>query len=457
MAVSKLKRQQAIGLEGKELYSSYANLGEFLVRGNLWSMMGGDADARRGVEEGRDFLKKSIAVNPMAHFGREDWQVVAVNALLDAGARPESIQQCDLIGNRLDVVIEIPKKLRTYDLYENQAAFGRPYLYCWADSLYYGDQVSARRSGSNRRGSACPPAEVHLPSGERQSPPADGGAQRGRRAPFDEPAVAHRRRAPGVRPWIRIWALVSARSCSGSASATWPGIATSGRLEPYGRPVLADAGGAGVPAPQPLLAPPAAHRGVASAGGGRRNCGRNSSPELAFGEAYQRDYQAYDGAKIQAGANLGDPNISSTSSTPGGRRSRPRSGRRSGTPGERHGLADRGRLPRLLGVGPAYRRGVRAADGPGHRWLSAVAPGRRGVTEVTPATVTSGSDRFAASSARCRSPAAGHPPWRTASCRRLATIRAASTGPLPGSRSMSAAVAMFRSMSWSGTFGFCTV
>jgi hypothetical protein len=41
----KLKRQQALGLQGKEPYSSYANLGEFLVHGNLWAMMGGDTTA----------------------------------------------------------------------------------------------------------------------------------------------------------------------------------------------------------------------------------------------------------------------------------------------------------------------------------------------------------------------------------------------------------------------------
>ena len=54
----KLKRQQALGLQGKELYSSYANLGEFLVHGNLWAMMAGDVDARRRVLEGLDFIRK---------------------------------------------------------------------------------------------------------------------------------------------------------------------------------------------------------------------------------------------------------------------------------------------------------------------------------------------------------------------------------------------------------------
>src|SRR5262245_53621627 len=54
----KLKRQQALGLHGKDLYSSYANLGEFLVRGNLWATMGGDADARQRVSEGIDFMRK---------------------------------------------------------------------------------------------------------------------------------------------------------------------------------------------------------------------------------------------------------------------------------------------------------------------------------------------------------------------------------------------------------------
>src|SRR5262245_9705610 len=49
----KLKRQQALDLKLHELYSSYANLGESLIHGNLRAMLAGDAVARERVEEGR--------------------------------------------------------------------------------------------------------------------------------------------------------------------------------------------------------------------------------------------------------------------------------------------------------------------------------------------------------------------------------------------------------------------
>jgi hypothetical protein len=298
----KLRRQQTVGLEGKELYSTYANLGEFLVRGNLRSMMGGDAESRKCVEEGRDFLRRSIVVNPTAHFGREDWQVVAVNALLDMGARPGSIHECDLIGNRLDVVIDIPERLQKYQLTEeNRAIFGRPYLYCWADGLYYGNESRTtdfevidpeKRAGLRK---------CIFPVGN-ETPPA-GGSQRGRRAPFDEPAlwlVGEWREGTGPDPHLAL-CLGEIMLRVGQRYLAWNCYERASRLADQFWPT---------PEGREFLRNHCAQRQATIEASLPRDEVASLRPkfdaELAFGEAYQRDYQAYEEQKILAAANPND-------------------------------------------------------------------------------------------------------------------------------------------------------
>ena len=112
----KLKRQEKRGLSGRELYTTYANLGTFLVHANMGKAMRGDADARAAVVEGLGLVEKSMAVNPDAHFGRETWQAAIIKFILKAIDQPDLITTTDCIGNRLDS-----------DFSENDANYLRPY------------------------------------------------------------------------------------------------------------------------------------------------------------------------------------------------------------------------------------------------------------------------------------------------------------------------------------------
>jgi hypothetical protein len=102
----KLTEQQAEGLSGRELYTSYANLGTFLIHGNAPRAIRGDPVAKGRVREGLDLIHKAIEVNPQAHFGREAWQAITVEFLLAAIDDPQLLSRFDLVGNRLDKTID---------------------------------------------------------------------------------------------------------------------------------------------------------------------------------------------------------------------------------------------------------------------------------------------------------------------------------------------------------------
>ncbi len=102
----KLDRQRRAGLTGRDLYTSYANLGTFLIHGSFKAAQAGDAEAKGRCREGLEFVKKSVEVNPEAHFGRERWQVAIAEFLLAAMDDPSLLKTYDCLGNRLDLGIE---------------------------------------------------------------------------------------------------------------------------------------------------------------------------------------------------------------------------------------------------------------------------------------------------------------------------------------------------------------
>jgi len=120
---NKLARQQALGLTGRELYTSYANLGTFLIHGSFPKAVAGDPAAREQVREGLGFIRQSVAVNPEAHFGREQWQVALAEFLLAAMDNPDLLQTFDFLGNRLDLDIEY---ILNREAYWVDPGYGRP-------------------------------------------------------------------------------------------------------------------------------------------------------------------------------------------------------------------------------------------------------------------------------------------------------------------------------------------
>jgi len=109
----KLRQQEAAGLKERQLYTSYANLGTFLIHGSARAGLAGDPAARERMREGLEFLRKAIVVNPEAHFGREVWQVAAVVFLLAASEDPTLLLRYDMIGDRLDEDLD-PSSARSF-------------------------------------------------------------------------------------------------------------------------------------------------------------------------------------------------------------------------------------------------------------------------------------------------------------------------------------------------------
>ncbi len=111
----KLKRQQELGYEGKELYSTYANLGTVLI---LWQLTEGVKDvvkAKERIGESVQWIHKAIAVNPESHFGREVWQVVLEEFLLAVLDDPNLLLRFDMVGNRLDKQYDWHRRGRAFD------------------------------------------------------------------------------------------------------------------------------------------------------------------------------------------------------------------------------------------------------------------------------------------------------------------------------------------------------
>ncbi len=110
---AKLESQTARGVTGRGLYTTYANLGTFLIHGSFRAAQAGDAAARERLSEGHGYIRKAIDVNPDAHFGREQWQAAAVEFLLAALNDPKLLRTFDLIGNRFDADVD-PRERRVF-------------------------------------------------------------------------------------------------------------------------------------------------------------------------------------------------------------------------------------------------------------------------------------------------------------------------------------------------------
>ncbi|WP_165221426.1 hypothetical protein [Aquisphaera insulae] len=120
----KMAEQQAMGLKGKDLYTSYANLGTFLIHASFPRAMDGDEAALKSLEEGIGFIRKSVEVNPEAHFGRETWQAAIAEFLAAAIRKPELLKTFDCLGNRLDLPMG---DILDRELNWIGTAYGRPY------------------------------------------------------------------------------------------------------------------------------------------------------------------------------------------------------------------------------------------------------------------------------------------------------------------------------------------
>ncbi|MGL4422196.1 MAG: hypothetical protein ACRCZF_16120, partial [Gemmataceae bacterium] len=103
----KLRQQQELDLPRKKRYSTYANLGTFLILGPFRKVRPGHEDDKAALREGLKCIQTAIEINPDSHFGREIWQAVLIEYMLALYDNPELLVRFDMIGNRLDMNFNI--------------------------------------------------------------------------------------------------------------------------------------------------------------------------------------------------------------------------------------------------------------------------------------------------------------------------------------------------------------
>jgi hypothetical protein len=287
----KLRRQQAGGLQGRALYTSYANLGTVLIHGNFRAAQAGDTAARERMREGLKFVRQSIEVNPEAHFGREVWQAIAVEYFLAVSDDPKLLLQFDLIGDRLD-----PTSNPSDNRCMNRTAVGKEIPRDVSQALTDGvDDDDRNRLRHSITAVGAEDGWARVVVGGQKKP-----------APFDEPTlgiVAMWRYGGGPNPHFalalgEIMIRVGQRYIAWCAyeraiemkDRFWPDPTRCGKLVEHCRRRQAVI--------EAQLDPEE-----------RDNLRPRFQAELAHGRQYQKEYQDYESRRIAEGASVDDPHF----------------------------------------------------------------------------------------------------------------------------------------------------
>jgi hypothetical protein len=289
----KLRQQKDLGLRGRNLYTTYANLGTALIHGNFSKAAGGDAAARERMGEGLGFIRKSIEVNPQAHFGREVWQAVAVEFFLAAMTDPKLLLRYDMVGNRLN----IPWPDRDGSMHQPQRGFMKFGSRRIADFL--------ANPGDENRGRELRDQYIRKVGAEEGWKSAVATSHN-QPVPFDEPVlgiIGMWRLSSGPNPHFAL-ALGEIMLRVGQRYLAWCAFERAARL-----------------AEQLWFYPEIQRRFVQHC---RERCGRiersfgpaeaqqlrqRFDAELLHGQRYQKAYQQYEAERIRAGASIDDPHF----------------------------------------------------------------------------------------------------------------------------------------------------
>jgi hypothetical protein len=324
----KLARQQARGLTGRDLYTSYANLGTFLVHANAPKALAGDPAARERFREGVELVRKSVEVNPEAHFGRERWQVAIAEFLLAAMDRPDLLRTFDCLGDRLDLGIEqiLDREANWID-----TGYGRA-----TDAEFSQDRVMYEVPGffdpatdpaDPARWGELSPVRRHVTKvGAEQGWDAVPVPSHRKPVPFDEPVlgiIGMWRQGGGASPHFAL-ALGEVMLRAGQRHIAWAAFERASRLADryWSEPSLREFLREHCRKRQADIERTLSHTPPADA---HRPAWQNVSPplsaaevadlrprfeaELAFGEGYQRAYQQYEEQRIAAGVPIDDPHF----------------------------------------------------------------------------------------------------------------------------------------------------
>jgi hypothetical protein len=294
----KLRRQDELGQKNRQLYTTYANLGTFLIHGNARAALSGDAAAKDRLREGLSFIKQSIEVNPEAHFGREVWQAVTVEYLLAVSAQPQLLLQYDMIGDELHEEFD-PSELRSYEPSYGRMGANREVAGVVA---YLRDENADLHSGSTGEMRDRYITHVGASAGWARAVPC---SQR-EPVPFDEPTlgiIGMWRLGSGANPHFalalgeimlrvgqRYIAWCAYERAAAMADRVWPDADIQREFVEHCR------------RRQQIIEQQLAPEEV-------NTLRPRFEAELAYGQRYQKDYQQYEAERIRAGKSLDDPHF----------------------------------------------------------------------------------------------------------------------------------------------------
>jgi hypothetical protein len=290
----KLERQRKAGRAGYVLYTSYANLGTFLIQQQTQGRADGAAKER--LREGADLIRKAIEVNPEAHFGREQWELSAVEFLLAAHDDPNLLRRFDMVGNRLNREVEYDRDARLYD-----------------DLFYYDQRKEVKEFLEDEEAAdrADPLTRQRLRVAIRKVGAEDGWHKAVPRAhrfpvPFDEPVLGilgmwHY--GGGANPHFAL-ALGETMLRVGQRYIAWCAYERAA--------LLADRFSPDPEIVRGLVAHCRWRQAAIETSLTPREVGKlrpRFEAELAFGQRYQRAYQDYEAGRIRDGAALEGPHF----------------------------------------------------------------------------------------------------------------------------------------------------
>ena len=290
---AKLARQEAKGLTGHDLYTTYANLGAILFHARLGEAAAGNAAARKEAEEGIGLIKRAVEVYPEAHFGREAWQVQYAEFVLAAMEKPEVLKQYDFVGNGLDASIS-PKAVR----HEFESVPFSMLARQNPDAIQNPDGITSEDTRHRFR-EAIPLVGRQHARGEV----VKVGPWKSHRTPFDEPClgiVGMWRQGIGPDPHFAL-CLGEIMLWVGQRFIAWAAFERASRM--------ADRFGATPEAHQFLRDYCKKRQGQIEATLKPDEVAEvrpKFDAELAYGEGYQKAYQQYEADKIAAGASIFD-------------------------------------------------------------------------------------------------------------------------------------------------------
>ncbi|QDU64134.1 hypothetical protein Pan216_50230 [Planctomycetes bacterium Pan216] len=159
--------------EALALYRAHANLGTFLIHAGFKPAINGDPKGRDLLLEGIGQIRRSLEINPGAHFDREEWQIIAVLSLLEAIKDHGRLLRYDIVGGRLDEPLDVRRKA-----YDREWVYMARSLFGSLEGIPENDKVDDMHREAARE-SITP---VNL-----VDPASSNGAVR--EVPFDEPVL----------------------------------------------------------------------------------------------------------------------------------------------------------------------------------------------------------------------------------------------------------------------------